>query len=167
MSSYRALIGQAIADELNADPATNFNTFLTADFNWGDWEDKLANSDTSLKVDVVPGPFDWEPVTRSQKKWEIATDIAIRKRLPKDQATQRVYTSDVNELDKLVQDIADFFFLKELTNYTTAKQVTKVQDLGRREAKSGVEILTSADRDHLQKYTQFTGVIRLTYEVIA
>jgi len=100
-----------------------------------------------LHVSVVPRGVEVTPEARGKAAYDYKVDVGVQKRLEK---------CDANELDplmQLVEEIADFFRLKRLTEYSAAAWLK-------------TEYAPVFAPEHLDQLRQFTGVVTFTFRVV-
>jgi len=110
-----------------------------------------------LRVDVQPGDEDTEAADRSTIKHTCRVDVLVRKRFTADDEvleTGKISVQKIDELLRFMEEIHDFFHMRRLTEYDAA-------------AWEGVEFRPIYYPDHLRNLLQFTGVVAVTYVVIA
>jgi hypothetical protein len=127
----------------------------TVERSYADWELPLA-APTPLRIDVVPVASPrTELDARGDVKFLVPVDVVLRKkfeRLEQSAATGRLTRDDIDSLVKLVLEIHAFFLARRLASFEAA-----IWD--------STEILAASVPSHLRKQRQFTGVVRVTYDV--
>jgi len=146
-------IAKAVTAALNAGA---FSKTFTAARSYADWDEELADDDGDLHVDVVVSQTGAEDqlATRGSAALSTPIDIGVRKKLgttEQDESTGRIETSEVDDLQKLVEELRVFFLGSALTGYTGAKW------------KSSNPRLTF-NRRHLREHRQFTAIIRVVFD---
>lgn len=149
-------VAEAVVVDLNLAPLSNFGFAFTALLSYAEWD--LELTDNTLHVDVVPvGYMTSELADRSgQVEHAVAVHIAVRKRLKRATLTKRFVPADVKALITATRKINDFFVLRELTTMASAIWV---------QVPGESPIESAYDRDHLRLNSQFTGIVKVAYEV--
>lgn len=145
---------QAVVDELNEDPETNFGLNFTAERSYADWDLPLEDLD-ELHVDVVPHPQSKTELSVSDTlSYEVRSTILVRKRFGTDfqDNSGRTIVDEVDTLVGVVEAIAEYFVKLVMTNDTDAIW-------------QAVELPDHYVRDHLREHRQFTGTVRLTHRI--
>lgn len=127
---------------------------ITPEVNYADWEYDLKDM-TALRCDVwaVSTKQKADAATRGRLlTYSIPVDIAVRKKLPRgsDGKHQR---DIIRPLNYLIQEIHELFILKRVSGYEEGYQ------------QGDPIILQSPIPGHLRTLTQFTGLIRIPFEV--
>ncbi len=142
---------EAVKTGLNS---ASLSQSFRAERSYADWDMELEDIDT-LRVDVVPVAHeDSDLADRGHIAYECAIDVGIRKRFSQDDQAMsgRVATDEVDALVLLVEDVVELFAGKVLTDFT-----------------SGIwheaEVRASFNRAHLRELRQFTGIVRLPFDV--
>lgn len=159
MSAVEVDIAEAIATELNADA---FSQPFMASMNYADISTPLTEMD-ELKVDVVPWKSESELSDRGELEYTIETDIVIRKRFGvQDQVvtTQAIEKNAINEMMQLRQEISEFFTPSQVTGQT-GRSLSDQPNASWQETK----VMASFVRPHLRQFRQFTGWLRITYQI--
>ncbi len=134
-------IASAVVTELNADTFSQAFTAVRAylpQYELSEMKD--------LHVTVVPKGVEIDASTRSMAQHDYSIDIAVQQRLSSDQ-------SEMDGLMGLVEEVADFFRQRRLTQYPAAIWVKTVN----------APIYAP---DHLDQLRQFTSVLTLTFRVL-
>lgn len=158
MSAVEVDIADAVAAVLNL---RDFGVEFTAEFNEADPTVPLEKLN-ELRVDIVPWMPDVEPEDRGEVKYSVQIDVLIRKRFNKshlESATGRVSRTETSALRKLRQDITEFFMPSAPDNsgtVLTAVPTARWQD---------TKVMSGLVRGHLKQHHQFTGWIRLTFDI--
>lgn len=158
MPNVLADIATLVADALNNAPAGTFSQSFGAVRSYADWELPLEESPTgneALRVDVVPVPaLESELESRGAISYSPATDIIVRKRLGQDArgVDGKLLLAEVDALVLFVQELAEFFTADQMDAETGARW--KQTDIRRAYVPS-----------HLKERHQFTGQIRVTFDV--
>ncbi len=111
----------------------------------------------TLYVDVQAGDLESEAVTRDEAEYDCEIGIAIRKRFDtedEDAVTGEIDTKEIDRLVLLTEEIHAFFFQRVLAAYTDAAWV-------------GVAFRPVYSPTHLREWRQFTGIVVVSYRVIA
>ena len=147
-------VADAITTDLNIDPATNFGLAFVAERSDGEFDRLLKDIDL-LHVDVVPAghPSFLLSNIGGAIDHQAAVQVILRKRLVVG-TNERFLRSDVNALRLALQKIAVFFVRRELTTLTTATWIS-------------TEIEVDCNRSDARENHQYTGIVRIVYEVIA
>ena len=152
MSAVLVDVATAITAELAA--ASLGQTFVPAR-SYADWDEQLEDAGT-LHVDVVPVNYDESALdSRESIGYVVSCDVGIRKRFGTDDqevSTGRIELAEIDDLVLLVEAIHEFFIERRLAGYESAVW---------RETK----IRSAYIRKHLREYRQFTGMIRVSYDV--
>lgn len=165
MTAVIDLISAAIAYELDADPTTNFGYDFTTIESGGDWDLELEDAGPPenpnvLQVDLVAVS---DKLTIASTKaadgtkdvrHECAFQVVVRRRLTeREEDSGRVLFSVVQGLTELVEKIAMFFLTYELTTLTNATWIAS-------------EVESIRYPATMRENSQFTGIARITYELI-
>ena len=117
----------------------------------------IALSDMStLYVDVQPGDLTTEAVSQEAVEYTCRVDILIRKKFTpeeEDSATGKIETEEIDRLLLLMEEIHDFFHMRELEAYPDAVW-------------EGMEFMPVYFPNHLWELRQFTGIVAATFKVI-
>lgn len=159
MSSVVVRMADAVVSAINAH---DWDIPVMAERSYAEFDDQLTDLD-KLQIDVFP-KFDptIELDTRGTTGWQVAIDVGVRKRFDtadQDQTTGRIKRSSIDELVALVESLA---------KYLIAERFTELDAIGMVWQSTSVPALFV--RDHLRQWSQFTGVVRLTFsghEVLA
>ena len=135
----------------------SFSQTFTAERSYADWELPLDDAAAdALRVDVVPvNNPETDLETRGQVNYKAAADIVVRKKLnvpEQDPSTGRIAIGQIDALVALVLEIHQFFLAARLANYDSA-----VWDK--------TEIRAAYVPKHLRQHRQFTGIVRVTFDV--
>lgn len=159
MSAIEIDIAEAIKDELNGEA---FSQRFEAERNYADASKLLTDMDT-LHVDVVPWRAESTLADRGELEYTVETDVVIRKRFgvtEQSPSTGEIPVATIDELMGLRQEISEFFTPSAVTGQT-GRELTAVPNASWQETK----VMASYVRPHLKQNRQFTGWIRLTYQV--
>lgn len=151
MKSQLELIAEAVQEEL-AESSFSLQFIPTLTY---DAQLKLEDADT-LHVDVVPVRADPERIDRKTIRWTSLVDIGIRYRFGvnyQNPDTGHIDTYHVNRLMYLEQEIVEVFFresrIERLTDATMSDEPA---------------VRTAWIPKHMAEWSQFTGIIRVTYQ---
>lgn len=152
------LVADAIVTELNDDPRQSFGQSYNADRSYGEWNTELKDTG-NLHVDVVGAGYrSIELADQSGTiRYVVDVQVAVRKRLEIQTNTNRMDLAELDELRSLTERIAVHFVALELPSYQSATWVPT-------EGNKSIEV--AGDAKHLQTLHQFSGVARLSYEVL-
>lgn len=159
MSAVEVDIAEAIKDELNT---YDFGHSFKADRNYADVSTKLEVID-ELTVHVVPWSAESNLEDRGELTYTVQTDVLIRKRFGMPAQETGSGEIDATEIDALME------LRQKIGEYFTPSQVTSQN--GRRLADQPnavwIETKTMAAyvRPHLRQFRQFTGWLRITYQI--
>lgn len=118
----------------------NFSRPFTATRSYKDWE---AERVTALTVDVLPvGLMHTEMETRGSLLYQPAVDVVIRQTVPI--INGRVDADEVDALVSLVEEINEYIMGRD--NWQSV-------------------VMNAVNHQHLREWQQFTGLIRVTYQV--
>lgn len=135
-------IAAAVVSEINAaelsQPVTAERTFLPV-FDLEDMQD--------LHVTIVPRGVTTLPGGRGHNQHDYAIDIAVQKKL------DAVSNAEVDTLLGLVQELADLFRFKRLTDAPNAAWLK-------------TENVPVYSPEHLEQLRQFTSVITITFRIM-
>jgi hypothetical protein len=128
--------------------------------SYADWELQLKDADV-LHVDVVAVTTDQalELVTRGGKvHYTIPVDIGVRKHFSDGdhESDGSIKKASVDPLVLLVQEIHETFAETRMADFAIANASATWK---------GTDILISPLRKHLHEFQQFTGIVRVTFEV--
>ena len=147
-------VAEAVAAELVNGP---FSVPFEVERSYADWEWPLDDTDQGgLRVDVVPvnNPAT-ELETRGSVSYKVATDIVIRKKFAANEqeaGTGRIDIAEIDGLVRLVLEINAHFLKGRLDTYSKAvwdETAIRAAYIGK----------------HLREHRQFTGVVRVTFDV--
>lgn len=159
MSAVEVDIAEAIATALNAE---EFSQSFAASMSYADIATALTETD-ELKVDVVPWKSESELADRGELEYTVETDIVIRKRFSvQDQVvtTQEINKDAINEMMQLRQEISEFFTPSQVTGQT-GRSLSSQPNASWQSTK----VMASFVRPHLRQFRQFTGWLRITYQI--
>lgn len=134
-----------------------FSQTFTAERSYADWELPLDDDAADdLRVDVVPvnNPAT-ELEARDQVNYTVAADIVVRKKLnvaEQDPSTGRIELAEIDALVALVLEIHQFFLAARLASYDSASW-------------DKTEVRAAYIPKHLRQHRQFTGIVRVTFDV--
>lgn len=159
MSSVVVRMADAVVTALNSH---DWDIQFTAERSYAEFDDQLKDLG-QLQIDVFP-KFDptLELDTRGTLGWQVAIDVGVRKRFgteDQDQTTGRIKRDSIDELVNLVEAIA---------KYLIAERFTSLDAIGMVWQSTSIPALFV--REHLRQWSQFTGIVRLTFsghEVLA
>lgn len=134
-------IAEAVKEELNAG---SFSQPFTAERHYQPLFELKDMKD--LHVSVVPNGISIHPLGRGQNQYDVKIDVAVQKKFDTDDAPE------LDPLMTLVEEIADHFRLKRLTNYTGAMWVK-------------TENAPVYAQEHMEQLRQFTSVVTFTFRV--
>jgi hypothetical protein len=124
--------------------------------SYADWDMELSDTDADrLRVDVVPVLHDNDGLQdRGAVEYLCPVDVGIRKRISQDdQATGGEVDNDaIDPLVELLEGIFELFAASRLEDFTDATW-------------SVGEVRSSHNREHLRQWRQFTGIVRITFNV--
>lgn len=145
-----------VADEVVTELlAASLSQSVTPVRSYADWTLELKNA-ASLRVDVVPvaNEVKIEADCRDGVEYDIAIDIAVRKKFSqddRDEDTGDIQNSSVDPLTFYVEEIAENFVLNRFADLEVATwQGTKIEAL--------------FIPQHLRELSQFTGIVRLSFQ---
>lgn len=150
-------VADAVKEELKLG---TFACEIFPERSYADWEMRLEDIDKT-QVDVVPvGVRRTELDARQTLLYLCDVDVGVRRRFSGDDTddyTGRVELSEVDTLVLLVEQLHEYMTDadnngRRLTEYTSAVW-------------QECDIRSSFVRDHLREMRQFTGIIRVSYEV--
>lgn len=160
MTSAPIAVANAVAYEINARGWAPHSP--TVEMSHADWELDLKDSD-GLRIDVVPASVPkFDQLTQGLFDNQVPIDIGVRKRFTGDEIdsdTGRTETSDINALVDLLYDIAKYFAPSQPSQ--NGRRLSQVPAAAWRSC----EVLTIRDRQTLRINQQYTGVIRITYQL--
>jgi hypothetical protein len=122
--------------------------------SYGEWKDEQGDIGC-LRVDVVPIPhLETDNDARESVGYAVSVDIVIRKWFGQKDSDPggKIELAEIDRLVLLTEEIHELFVEARLTTYDEASW---------RET----SIRACAPRDHLQNYSMFLGVIRVTFDV--
>ena len=135
-------IADAVVAELNATPLnlplTAGRVFVPAF--------ALQNMQ-NLRVSVVPRTVEVTAGTRHRNIYDVEVDVAVQKKFASGSA------AEIDPLLTLVDEIADFFRLRSLTEYPSAHWIR-------------TEYRSLCAQEHWDELRQFTSVLTLTFRVV-
>ena len=99
-----------------------------------------------LHVTVVPSSVTTNSLGRSHNQYDYRIDVAVQKKFDKDSA------DELDPLMSLVEEIADHFRLKRLTNFDGAIWVK-------------TENAPIYAQEHMDQFRQFTSLLTFTFRV--
>jgi hypothetical protein len=152
-------IAEAIKEELKA--ADLGTPGLVVDRNYASWKVELTTTDTPT-IDVVP--FKCSPIDLADRgtiKYEVVTDLFIRKRFGvSDQETEtgKLKKASVDGMCLLREYVLEFF-TPDRTH--SGRRLATEQDAVWTE----IDVVVSIDRKHLSGMSQFSAWVRVTYEI--
>lgn len=146
-----------VADAVTAAIAGHdFGIQFECERSYPNWDLKLEDADC-LRVDVVPAELVRSDIDDHKSAvYDCAIDIGVRKRFDQNDQeplTGRIEKTEVDRLIYLVEQIHDYFC-----------------DDGKRELADNMNwrstvVRAAYIREHLKDWRQFTGIIRITYEI--
>jgi len=140
-------VADAVAAELNAE---SFSLPFTAVRHY---ETAMELEETGeIAVDVVPVSPGMEEESDTTLRFDSAVDVAVRYKFTSadtDPATGRINTLAVDDLLNLVQELGRFLSLRRLTEFDAVFV--------------SIETMFGWVPDHLQQWSQFTSIFRVTY----
>lgn len=148
-----ANVAEAVATALNAATAGTFSQEFEAERSYADWElplEDAAPADRVL-VDVVPvSNSEMELETRGSLLYKPVVEVIVRRRLGPERRNQngKFSLAEIDALVLFVQEIAEFFVMEEIGSARWSE----------------TEPRRWVVPQHLHKYHQFTGIVRLTFE---
>mgnify|MGYP005845908079 CR=1 FL=1 len=101
----------------------------------------------SLRVSVVPKGVVITPTDRNRNTHDVQIDVAVQKKFEQGDA------AEIDPLLTLVEEIADFFRLRQLTEYPNAHWIK-------------TEHKPIYAQDHWDELRQFTSILTLTFRVV-
>lgn len=154
MSSVLVETAEAVVTALNSAAAGTFSQRFQAERSYADWELPLEESAPAdrVLVDVVPvPPMAIDAETRGDVAYQPAVDMIVRKRLTPDQrdGDGKLLLPEVDSLVLFVEELSEFHMLEELSNGARWKET---------------EIRRSHVPAHLRQFSQFTGIVRVTFD---
>lgn len=135
-------IADAVVTEINAG---EFSQSVEADRSYLPVFDLQEMDD--LHVTVVPRSVTTLPGGRAHNQHDYAIDVAIQKKL------DAVSNDDIDTLLGLVQELADQFRFKRLTDYADAVWLK-------------TENVPLYSPEHLEQLRQFTSVLTITFRIM-
>ena len=146
------MVAEAVANELRGETftlnPTVERTYVTV----------LKLSDLgALRIDVQAGDLEADLATRGESEYTCAVGIAVRKRFDvedEDAASGKIDVKEIDRLILLVEEIHAFFVERPLSAYPEAVWAS-------------VEFQPLYSPQHLREWRQFTGIVALTYTVVA
>ena len=135
-------IAEAVVVELNAG---QFSQAFTAQRLYRPQFDLAEMQD--LHVTVVPKGIETSIASRSSVQCDVSVDVAVQKKLQ---------TEDADEIDplmNLVEEIADFFRGRKLSQYPRASWIATANE-------------PVYSPGHLEELRQFTSVLTVTFRVM-
>ena len=155
MASILATVADAVAAELNLDPLTNFGRMFCAERSYAHWDMQLEDADT-LHVDVVPvGIRRSELEDRGHLNRTCDFDVGVRQRFGGRDHEGRFQNTDIDGLVELMEGVLDFLASnngRRLSTYTDASWIEE-------------DARVTYFPEHLRTLSQFTGILRVSYEV--
>jgi hypothetical protein len=157
MASVLVTVAEAVKDEL---ALGSFVRTIAPERSYADWDEELTDAGL-LHVDVVPVRVaDTQLAARGELQYSCEVDIGVRYRFSQEEREQysgRVSVAEVDALVDLVEQFHEYFTDadnagRRLSTYTAATW-------------QATDIRASYSRDMLRTLGQFTGVVRVTYEV--
>lgn len=149
-------VADAIAAELNDH---DFGHDYTAERSYGDWDMELSDLE-HVHVDVVPAEAKIEQDDRGETLHTVSIDVGIRKRFGPTthmSDTGRVDKAEVNALVSLLQTFAEYLS-------PVGALAGRLPDVPEA-AWDSVQVRALFIKDHLRELRQYTGIIRVTYQV--
>lgn len=143
-------VADAVAAEINAATLS-----LDVDAVRGYETDAELEDLDELRLDVVPVRLAGDMHDRGSLFREVAVDVAIRKRfgLSDQDNTGEISRESIDELVDLLEEIDDLLAgVTRLSTYSGASWF-------------GSEVRTPWMPDHLRQQRQYTGIVRVTYNV--
>lgn len=159
MSAVEVDIAEAIKDELNN---YDFGQSFTATRNYSDVATKLETLD-QLIVDVVPWSSESSLEDRGELTYTVLTDILIRRRfgMPEQETgSGEIDTDEIDALMELRQKIGEYFTPSQVTGQD-GRRLTDQPNAAWQETKT----MAAYVRPHLRQFRQFTGWLRITYQI--
>jgi len=139
-TSELVTVADAIVTELNAAKSPAWSQVFTAVRAWRPISD--PNDLQVLKISVVPFQEVEEPLARDRNYFTYTVHILAQTRL------EKVVNSEMDPIDLLCEEFADFFRLRSLTAYPTGA-VTKT-------SRPAV-----VSYDHLDQFKIFTSIVAI------
>lgn len=156
-------IADAIVTDLNDDPATNFGISFTAVRSEAEWDDALE-SEGDPQVDVVPAghprfslaerPADPADPADVRVDHQVEIQVILRQRFRKG-SDKKLPQSSIDTLRLATQKIA-----KRYLGWSPTSTATWVPTAGDK------PIEADGVRAHFRQHHQYTGIVKLTYEVV-
>ena len=150
-------VAEAVADELNA---FAWGISFTAGSNWGDFDLKLDDADTGLRVDVVPaGHEEADLETRGSLRYRTKADVVLRYRFqPADNlASGRIDPAKIEALALLAERFVEF-----LESPDHRRLIAYVNNEA---AFASLKVKTLAPRNYLRDHRQFLAILQVSYHV--
>jgi hypothetical protein len=155
VSSILIQVADAIAHELNGKA---FSFEFEAARAYADFDEQLLSD--MLRAEVVPvGPLPTELDGRYSVAYQCSADIVLRKRFTPDDMEQ-VSGMDAARVKPCVVD-PYVALVEEINEWLIAKRLTDMEDAVWRET----SIVAAVVHKHLREWQQFTGILRVTYDV--
>lgn len=163
MPAVAVNVAEAVKNMIAAAQGDLSTTDFTLERSYADWRNDLLEVDADgneLRVDVVTAINEQKIVLDTQEnyEYEIAVDVAVRKRLGEEEQSEeagkegRPLLASVDALMLLTQDMLELFIPNRLTNLTDAVW-------------QRTTILVAPHREHLTQNKQFTSVVRSIFAV--
>lgn len=157
MASVLVETAEAVVTALNEAAEGTFSQNFVAERSYADWElplEDAAPADQVL-VDVVPVPqCDSELEDRGHVVYKPGVDIIVRKRITPNNrdGDSRIELAELDALEA---------FIVQLSNYFTTDRFADLADA----IWDGTELRRRFVPEHLRRLHQFTGIVRLTFNV--
>ena len=132
---------------------------ITIERSYADWDLALDASDSGLRIDVVAVSIGLEftKTARGKHSYTIPVDIAVRRKFTADEdnpRTGRIPNSMVDPLVELVEEIYNLFDkIEHLPDYESAAPT------------GNISISANPFAKHLREIRQFTGVVRVAFQI--
>jgi hypothetical protein len=156
MPSVLIQVADEVVTTLNSALPGTFSQTFEAERSYADWELPLEDSapQDRVLVDVTPvPPLESELETRGSIAYRPAVDIIVRRRITPSQrdANGKLLLAEIDALVLFVEELAEFFTTDQLATSTARWAET--------------EIRRAFVPTHLREKHQFTGIIRVTFDL--
>lgn len=159
--AFSVRIAEAIAAELRGHTFT-LSPKVSRLYMQG--KDLLLTEANTLRVDVQVGDCETEFATRALTQYTCRTDIAVRKKFVPAETVAATGKIDVAEIDRLIlltQQIHDFF--SRDSDNASGRRLANYEEA----AFQNVEFRPLYFPNHLRENRQYTGIVAVTFQVIA
>ena len=126
--------------------------------SYGDWEDKLEDIQTKLRIDVVPQSCQSELFNRASHEYRVEISVLLRKRFgPGDQRGGRIENDLIDQLVGDLQKVHEYFVPSQSTQ--SGLRLTAVQQARWLEG----SVMAPYSRKMLRDHGQYSGWCKVVF----